>query len=244
MIKLILRLKDTPIEDFHLEKSVINIGRSKENDIVIDNIAVSRKHAQVEFKEGKGYLLRDLQGANGTFLNGAQIGAHDHELHDGDTIGIAKFEILVQGLPQAPKGPPKVLPQEEVDGTMIYEAARRRPTAEPAAVPEQKVFHWPVLSATKGSHCGKEFKITKDVTSIGKGPQSDIPVAGWFVSSPQAKISRRGDRFYISHVGSFLSRTKVNGIEIKEHHILKNKDEIKIGNSVFVFTQSFANLPG
>jgi len=52
MIKLVLKLKETQIEEFALEKDLIQIGRSQENDIVIDNIAVSRKHAQIERKRG------------------------------------------------------------------------------------------------------------------------------------------------------------------------------------------------
>jgi len=235
MIKLILRLKETEIDEFNLEKSTINIGRSQENDIAIDNIAVSRRHAQLELKEGKGYFLRDLGSSNGTFLNGVQIDANDHELNDGDIMGIAKFEILVKGLTLAPKARPKVPDQGDIDGTLIYEAPRRKPTPEPAAVPEQKVVTWPVLKAIKGPSKGKEFKMTKEITILGKGSQYDISVEGLFVSSPQAKIRRQGDRFYISHKGGFLSSTKVNGVGIKEDHVLKNQDEIAIGNSTFVF---------
>jgi pSer/pThr/pTyr-binding forkhead associated (FHA) protein len=244
MIKLALKLKETQIDEFNLEKTMINLGRSKENDLIIDNIAVSRRHAQIEFKEGSGYVLRDLRSSNGTFLNGVQIDAHDHELHDGDVIGIAKFEVRVTGLPQPPQAAPKVPTQGDIEGTMIYEAPRRKPSPEPAAIPEQKVFHWPLLTASKGPSSGKEFKISKEITTLGKGLQDDIPVEGWFVSSPHAQIRRHGDRFYISHQGGFLSSTKVNGIEIKENHILKNKDEVEIGNCTFVFTQSYTDTHG
>ena len=79
------------------------------------------------------------------------------------------------------------------------------------------------------------------MTMVGKGSQHDIPAGGWFVSSPQAKITRRGDRFYISHLGGFLSSTKVNGIGIGEGHILKSKDLVDIGNCSFVFTQAPAD---
>ncbi len=236
MIKLILKLKDTQIEEFNLEKSLITIGRSKENEVVIDNIAISRKHAQVELKEGTSYVLRDLHSSNGTFLNGVQIDANDHPLNQGDIIGIAKFQIQVRGLAKAPQPAAKVLPQEEVEGTMIFDSAKRKPGLEPQAVPEQKAFQWPSLAATQGARKGTDFKITKEVTILGKGAGDDIPVEGWFVSSPHAKISRHGDRFYISHVGGFFSRTKVNGIKITEEHILKNRDEIQIGNSSFIFT--------
>jgi pSer/pThr/pTyr-binding forkhead associated (FHA) protein len=47
MIKLILKLKETQLDEFNLEKSMINIGRSQENEIVIDNLAISRRHAQM-----------------------------------------------------------------------------------------------------------------------------------------------------------------------------------------------------
>jgi pSer/pThr/pTyr-binding forkhead associated (FHA) protein len=238
MIKLTLKLKETQLEEFAFEKGMINIGRSKENNIVIDNIAISRKHAQIEFKEGTGYVLRDLHSSNGTFLNGVQIDVNDHELSDGDVIGLAKFEIFVKGLASPPKTAPRILPREDVEGTMIFDAARRKASPEAEAIPEQKVFPEPILSVTKGPAKGKDFKITKEETSLGKGSQDDIPVAGWFVSSPHAKITRHGDRFYISHLGGFLSSTKVNGVSIKKNgHILKNKDEVEIGNCTFVFTQ-------
>ena len=236
MIKLILKLKDTEMEEFNLEKGLINIGRSQENEVVIDNIAVSRKHAQIELK-GTNYVLRDLNSSNGTFLNGVHIDANDHPLNEGDLIGIAKFQIQVRGLAKAALPATKGLSQAEGEGTMIFDTPKRKAGVDPEASSEQKALHWPSLSATQGSKKGTEFKITKEMTTLGKGSVDDVPVEGWFISSPHAKISRRGDRFYISHVGGFFSSTRVNGIKIGEDHILKNKDEIQIGGSAFVFTQ-------
>jgi len=113
MIKLILKLKDAEIEEFAFAKDQINVGRSKENDIVIDNIAVSRRHAQIEKQEGKGYVLRDLNSSNGTLLNNVQIDANDHALQDGAVIGIGKFEIVIKGLSQTAEPDVKGGTQEE-----------------------------------------------------------------------------------------------------------------------------------
>jgi len=53
-------------------KGVLIIGRSEENDQVIEHPLVSKQHARLTLKED-GYLLEDLGSANGTFVNGEQI---------------------------------------------------------------------------------------------------------------------------------------------------------------------------
>ena len=238
MIKLILKLKETQIEEYALDKDQITIGRAKECEIVIDNIAVSRRHAEITRKEGDSYFIRDLNSSNGTFLNGAQIDVQDHPLSDGAVIGIAKFEIQVKGLGKPSPLPHKAPAPGDTEGTMIFDPARRKPAGESPGAPEPKPIRWPVLSAVKGANKGMEYKISKEVTLVGKSAQSDIPAEGWFVFSPHAQIIRRGERFYISHLGGFLSSTKVNGIGIRQEHILKNKDRVDVGNSSFVFTQA------
>ncbi len=241
MLKLILRLKDSVMEEFTLEKDLISIGRSQENDIVIDNIAISRRHAQIELKEEAGYVVRDLQSSNGTSLNGIKIEGRDYALKEGDILGLAKFELVVKQLAYATTTPSKAPSPQDVEGTMIIDAAKRKPAAEAPGAQPARAFQWPVLTARGGPQEGRAVKISKDITTIGSGPHDDITVGGWFVSAPQAKITRHGDRFYISHVGSYFSSTKVNGITIKEDHILKNKDEIQIGDTTFVFTQFSKN---
>jgi len=54
------------------ERDVITIGRSSDNDLVINNIKVSRKHAKLE-KSGNEWFIEDLGSSNGTFLNGEKV---------------------------------------------------------------------------------------------------------------------------------------------------------------------------
>lgn len=54
------------------EKNIITIGRTSDNDLVINNIKVSRKHAKLE-KKGDQWFLEDLNSSNGTFINGNKI---------------------------------------------------------------------------------------------------------------------------------------------------------------------------
>ena len=73
-----------------LEQGTTRIGRATSNEIFLDDVTVSRKHAEVS-KNSKKYLLRDLGSLNGTYLNGELVGEAD--LSDGDELQIGKFRM-------------------------------------------------------------------------------------------------------------------------------------------------------
>lgn len=71
--------------EFHpIEHAVTTVGRSLENNIVIDENHVSAKHAQIEWRS-HGFYLMDLRSTNGTFLNGERING-EAILTNGDNI--------------------------------------------------------------------------------------------------------------------------------------------------------------
>ena len=63
-----LRFKDKKIRDYPIAAGQsCTIGRKQSNDIVIDNLAVSGKHAVIE-SVSTNFVLRDLESTNGTFI--------------------------------------------------------------------------------------------------------------------------------------------------------------------------------
>ena len=79
------------IHTLPLSKKEITLGRSKDNDVVLSNHAVSRYHARmIETKEG--YLLTDLGSFNGTEVNGKSV--QNILLNSGDKIGIGPARIV------------------------------------------------------------------------------------------------------------------------------------------------------
>ena len=78
-------------EKFFLTKSTLNIGRSIESDILLDDITVSRKHAIIKKSNGN-YTISDLGSLNGTYINSKCV---DYlELCNGDRIQIGKYIFL------------------------------------------------------------------------------------------------------------------------------------------------------
>jgi hypothetical protein len=74
-----------------ISQAVINIGRQTENDLVIDDPRVSRKHAQIRQSNGI-YMIFDLGSTGGTFVNGQVI--TQHTLKPGDVVSLAGFPFI------------------------------------------------------------------------------------------------------------------------------------------------------
>jgi hypothetical protein len=74
----------------------ITIGRDPENDLVLDDRRVSRRHAEIRLRLGR-YTLYDLQSTNGTFVNGRRVA--EIVLSDGDRIAIGGSELVISTEP-------------------------------------------------------------------------------------------------------------------------------------------------
>jgi len=72
--------------------SVATLGRDLENEVILDDPACSRRHAQIEFKDG-AYVLTDLGSANGTLVNDQRVSTH--RLSNGDRIVVGQDEIVI-----------------------------------------------------------------------------------------------------------------------------------------------------
>ena len=88
--KLVLSLNASVLAEYTLDKERISIGRKTDNDIQIDNLAVSGQHAAVITILNDSFL-EDLDSTNGTFVNSKLI--KKHALKNGDVVSIGKHEF-------------------------------------------------------------------------------------------------------------------------------------------------------
>ena len=77
-------------QSFPLKGERVRIGRSPDAEIFLDDVTVSRDHAQL-VRRGSGWALDDSGSLNGTYVNRRRI--ESHRLADGDEIQVGKYKL-------------------------------------------------------------------------------------------------------------------------------------------------------
>jgi pSer/pThr/pTyr-binding forkhead associated (FHA) protein len=95
MLKIELKFKDKVLKHIETDKSEICIGRGANNDIQIDNLAVSIRHAKI-IKHPGHYTVEDLKSTNGTLLNDKQI--QKANLSPNDIVTIGKHNLQIKSM--------------------------------------------------------------------------------------------------------------------------------------------------
>ena len=76
-------------------EEVVTVGRCPESDIFLDDVTVSRKHAEIFRRENggkeKGYRIKDAGSLNGTYVNRVRVDSVD--LRNGDEIQVGKYRF-------------------------------------------------------------------------------------------------------------------------------------------------------
>ena len=75
---------------FLINSDLTTIGRSTDNDIFLDDVTVSRKHAEI-VRQGKSYSVKDSGSLNGTYVDG-KIESNTN-LEDGMELHVGKFKM-------------------------------------------------------------------------------------------------------------------------------------------------------
>jgi hypothetical protein len=76
---------------FLLDRDVVTVGRHPDSDIFLDDITVSRRHAEFR-RDTQRFWIHDVGSLNGTYVNGSR--AEDQLLSTGDEVQIGKFKLV------------------------------------------------------------------------------------------------------------------------------------------------------
>ena len=186
--KLTLKFGESILGEYPLDKETLTIGRKPNNDITVENLAVSGHHARV-ITILQDSFLEDLNSTNGTYVNGKLI--QKHALQHGDVVKIGKHELLYSNEETA-------MTDDDMEKTMII-----RPSALSAAAQQQAADAGlenaqamasggeakPAgLKLMSGPNAGRTMELKKALTSLGK-PGVQV-----------ASISKRPDGYVLTHV--------------------------------------------
>ncbi len=193
MARLILSLDGTVMAEYNMNKERYTIGRLPDNDIRIDNPAVSGHHSLI-INILNDSFLEDLNSTNGTYVNGKLI--KKHALQHGDVITAGHHQLRFVEDDEAQ--------QDEFEKTMVIQPSARPVERVRAAVSEAAgntesrrtlgngapAIKKAKLQVLSGAFAGRELELTKALTTLGR-PGVQV-----------AAITRRSEGYFIVHVDS------------------------------------------
>ncbi|MGB6451073.1 MAG: FHA domain-containing protein [Steroidobacteraceae bacterium] len=198
MARLILSLDSQVMAEYNMNKERYTVGRLPDNDIRIDNSAVSGHHSLI-INILNDSFLEDLNSTNGTYVNGKLI--KKHALQHGDVITVGHHQLRFVEDDEA---------QDEFEKTMVIQPSAR-PVEKLRSVSEAVAKAVPATAASaeadarpadalalkkaklqvlSGAFAGRELELNKALTTLGR-PGVQV-----------AAITRRSDGYFIVHVDS------------------------------------------
>jgi pSer/pThr/pTyr-binding forkhead associated (FHA) protein len=230
MAKLSLMFENKLMKEVPIGSRPVTIGRSPDNDLPVDNLAVSNHHARVYFEAGR-LVVEDLDSLNGTFVNDLRV--ERATLHDGDSIWIGKHHIKVDATADTaiPLDSGRRAAAPKINETMVLDTkARRDMLQQAAAMGERSQFSpgrlkMPTLVVLSGRVGQKEYVLTNKLTVIGKSPMATVRMRGWFKPQVAAQINQRDDGYYL---GTGAKIPTVNGSPIQGPVRLNDGDLIEV----------------
>jgi hypothetical protein len=247
MARLILSLDGQTLAEYNMTKERYTVGRLPDNDIRIDNAAVSGHHSLL-INILNDSFLEDLNSTNGTYVNGKLIKKHALQHGDVITVGHHQLRYVDDQAQQAPEDefektmviqPSGQMEKQVAQAARAADAAANAAAAEaprkPAAVDGARARRSfqaqdgddggaPALPLAKlqvlsGTFAGRELELLKTLTTLGR-PGVQV-----------AAITRRAEGYYIVHVESGKSEgyPLVNGMAIgAQARKLQDNDVIQL----------------
>ncbi|WP_437808770.1 FHA domain-containing protein [Sorangium sp. So ce1078] len=186
------------------------LGRGESNSIRLTDRNVSRRHATL-VKNGQGWIIRDLDSYNGTYVNGGRVTGEQHLRH-GDLVQLGDYRI------------------EIVDEALS--SAVTSPTPPPGS---RSTAHLPLhtrpnrLVMVVGPTPGAEFPLDGERFTIGRSEDATISINHSSVSRLHAELISLGNGRYEVVDKQSANGVRINGVELKRG-LLEAGDALELGD--------------
>ena len=223
MAKVLLKFKEAVIKEIPLDQDVITIGRKTDNDIVIDNQAVSGYHARIK-KEGNSLFIEDASSLNGTYINGQKISKG--ELHNGDVvlIGVHTLDVIL-GRARDTETKGFAVRGRSMNETVVIAAEDQKKILASQDKDKPEILGGFIV--IEGSTEKRDYLLKERVITIGKEDGAGIHLRGFFAPKVAALVNRRKEGYFITPAGG--KTLKVNGQKVDHKYDLKDGDIVEAG---------------
>jgi pSer/pThr/pTyr-binding forkhead associated (FHA) protein len=228
---LIIQETGAPDRAFDLFGEDVLIGRSRQCDLRLANVSVSRAHARLRWDKGN-YIVEDAGSHNGVYVNGKQI--KERPLVTGDQIRLGKYAIVyVYGaLPRKFRSlEPETMPRwlSITVATANDETFQLTQAQMKRMVAARQLLETARLVPAGGLERG--WDLGEAEWTMGRG--ATIPIEGLFASAKSAIIQWNGCNHVIQHAGGW-AKVKVNG-QPQKRRILEQGDVVDVGKTRFTY---------
>ncbi|GAB1723593.1 MAG: FHA domain-containing protein [Nitrospira sp. CR1.1] len=221
---LLVRAPHGGTRECEITRTPFTIGRTHDNDLCLEDPAVSAHHARIVNIQDV-LFLEDLKSTNGSFVNEQPIDRR--QLQDADGIRLGAHRLMFRdkqgtATEQAIAGERLV-----ADETIVVPS----PAGSEPPAPACKVGIVEILSGKTGQ---SHYPLTRHVSLIGAQDDAVITLTGWFAPKTAAVISRRGEAYVVSQTESG-KRILVNGRLIQREHALRHGDVVEVAGITMRF---------
>jgi FHA domain-containing protein len=205
---VVVRLGGHVAFQFFVTRDEVTIGRGEPNDLALDNLSVSRKHAIMR-KRGEALMLEDLGSENGLVVRGRRM--KHVELRPGDEVKIGKYTLAY------PRYATSVAESRGVHAPSPYAALEATVSDKVRAAIE---------------HQGQSHEIKGIIFNIGSAKKAHLRVSGVLIAPIHVQLSIAADGGHqVAHIAG-QRPLRVNGKRVKSSP-LKDGDEFTIGSHIF-----------
>jgi pSer/pThr/pTyr-binding forkhead associated (FHA) protein len=220
MARLTIFREGQSVMEHTLPRPVITLGRHTDNDIVLDDLALSRFHTRLEQRADK-HVVVDLGSQNGVYVNGTRIQG-EQILRAGDRIGIGRY-VAVYDVDAAEKRAP-------LRGQTQPAAAAIEDDGDTGTGPQLVLLY-------NGAEM-ERFPLTGAEHVIGRSHKCDVVIGLLGLSRRHARVYRLEDGSWaVEDLGS-QNGTFVNDEKIESTHVMQDGDVINFFEYSVVFNST------
>ncbi len=212
-----------------LGEGIALLGRAEDNDLVLTDIGVSRRHARI-LVQPRGTFIEDMGSGNGTFFQGQRV--QRQVLKDGDEILLDPFILRFRIHEMETENDGITAELEDVDDDDTVRVALRSSPAQETE--ERPAMASPLgqLVTLVGQRLQEQYTI-EGVLTMGRSEGRDVVLFDPAASRNHAMIEYLGSNFWLRDDGS-ANGTFVNSSRVREQ-CLRDGDRVRIGGTEFRF---------